>query len=224
MFIKKSGLNLVKFVYLVCFVFLFGCNKGFTLKIKDQDFLAFGAQESCNFMTTTVLSNSLRVSWKSSTPATFVITSSVPVEFDTDIMNAAAAWNSVVGNTIVKVVRENGFTNPPGNDGVNGIYWLTTWEDANANQQARTAVRWDISKIIDADVRINAKNFQFYKTGDTNSAGKVNFESLILHELGHGLGLTHIADADSVMQVYLQSQTLRNQPGAIDRSSLKCEY
>ena len=175
-------------------------------------------------MTTSVLSNFLRVSWKSSTPATFVITASVPPEFDVDIQNAAAKWNSVVGNTIITAVRNNSFTNPPGNDGVNGIYWMTTWEDASADQQARTAVRWDISKIIDADVRINAKNFQFYKTGDPNSAGKVNFESLILHEFGHGLGLTHITDADSVMQVSLQSQTLRNQPGAIDRSSLKCEY
>ena len=224
MLIKKNSHYLVKFVYLIHFVFFFGCNKGFTLKIKDQDFLAFGNQESCNFTTTTVLSNSLRVSWKASTPANFVITASVPVEFDADIKNAAAKWNSIVGSTIITVVRDNSFSNPPGNDGVNGIYWMTAWEDTNSNQQARTAVRWDVSKIVDADVRINAKNFQFYKTGDSNSSGKVNFESLILHELGHGLGLAHIEAADSVMQVYLPYQTLRNQPGATDRSSLKCEY
>ncbi len=203
---------------------LFGCNKGFTIKIQDQDVLALGAQESCNFITTTVLSNSLRVSWKDATPATFIITAAVPAAFDSDIRSAAAKWNAVVGKQLIIIVRSNDFTGPPANDGVNAIYWMTDWESANANQQARTAVRWDISKITDTDIRVNAKNFQFYSSSEPDPNGRVNFESLILHELGHALGLTHIALQNSVMQVTLQSATLRNQPGAIDSSSLKCEY
>lgn len=225
MFHRRTNRNcLLTFVYLLSCLFFTACNKGFTLKIKDQDVLAFGAQDSCNFITTNVLSNTLRVSWKSSTPATFIITSGVPAEYDESIKTAAAKWNSVIGKTIITIVRNNGFTNPPGNDNVNAIYWMTDWETENASQQARTAVRWDVSKIIDADVRINAKNFQFYKVGDLNSADRVNFDSLILHELGHAAGLTHISDLESVMQVYLKTQTVRTQPGTVDITSMKCEY
>ncbi len=212
------------FVYLLSCFSLAACNKGFTLKIQDQDVLAFGAQDSCNFITTNVLANNLRISWKSSTPIYFVITSSVPQEFDVDIQSAAAKWNAVVGKDLIHAARDSNFTKPPGNDGANGIYWMTEWEPENANQQARTAVRWDISRIVDADIRINAKNFSFYRTADASSTGRVNFESLILHELGHAAGLTHISEESSVMQISLKNQTLRTQPGTVDTTSLKCEY
>lgn len=222
---RKFNRHLSIFVYLLFGFFLISCNKGFTLKIQDQDVLAFGAQDSCNFITTNVLANSLRISWKNSTPIYFIITESVPSEFDVDIHSAAANWNSVVGKDLIRVARDSNFTKAPGNDGANAIYWMKDWEPENASQQARTAVRWDISRIVDADIRINAKNFTFYKTADANSGGgQVNFESLILHELGHAAGLTHISNINSVMQVSLKDQTLRIQPADIDITSLKCEY
>ncbi len=213
------------------FIFIFGlclsttgCNKGFTLKIDDQDILAFGSQESCNFITTNLLSNTLRVSWKSATPVTLIITAGVPPEFDSEILRAAAKWNSSLGKNLFIVRRDNSFTNPPGNDGVNAIYWSTDWQADQAAQQARTAVRWDVSRLKDTDVRINAKNFDFYKTDDVEHSGKIHLESLMIHEFGHVLGLTHIADLASVMQTQLRSETTRNQPGAIDLSSVNCEY
>ena len=205
-------------------VFTVGCNKGFTLKIYDQDVLAFGSQESCNFITTTVLSNTLRISWKSATPINIIITASVPPEFDTEIVNAAAKWNSSLSKNMFIVRRDNGFSSTSGNDRVNAIYWLTEWQVEQAAQQARTAVRWDVSKLQDTDVRINAKNFVYYKTGDTEINGKIHLESLMIHEFGHVLGLTHIGDLNSVMQTQLKSATTRNQPGAIDLSSVNCEY
>ena len=205
-------------------LFASGCNKGFTLKIEDQDVLAFGSQDSCNFITTTVLSNTLRVSWKSATPINLIITASVPTDFDSEILNAAEKWNSSLGRNLMIVGRDNRFANGPGNDGVNAIYWSTEWQTEQAAQQARTAVRWDVSKLKDTDVRINAKNFDFYKTGDQDLSGKIHLESLMIHEFGHVLGLTHIADIASVMQTQLKSATTRNQPGAIDLSSANCEY
>ncbi len=201
-----------------------GCNKGFTLKIDDQDVLAFGSQSSCNFITTNVLSNTLRISWKSATPVTLIITAGVPTEYESEILSAAAKWNSSLGKNLLIVRRDNRFTNTPGNDGVNAIYWSTEWQTEQATQQARTAVRWDISKLKDTDVRINAKNFDFFKTDDVDQSGRIHLESLMIHEFGHVLGLTHIADTASVMQTQLKSATTRNQPGAIDLSSVNCEY
>lgn len=79
--------------------------------------------------------------------------------------------------------------------------------------------------MTDADIRINAKNFSFYKASDKNDTyGKVHLESLIIHEMGHVFGLAHIEESDSVMQAYLKSQTIRDTPGAIDIRSMNCEY
>ncbi len=185
--------------------------------------MAFGSQDTCNFITTTVLSNSLRISWKSATPVNLVITKSVPAEFDTEIFAAVEKWNSTLGKNLITAARDNSFPNDPGNDRVNAIYWSTTW-DTDVIQQARTAVRWDISRLIDADIRINAKDFSFYKTADTAPHAQVHLESLLVHELGHVMGLAHINENQSVMQTYLLSATTRNQPGAVDVRSMKCEY
>ena len=205
-------------------LFSVGCNKGFTLKIQDQDVFAFGSQDSCNFITATVLANSLRISWKTSTPVTFVITGGVPVEFDSEIIAASAKWNKSLGKNLITVVRDNGFKNTPGTDRVNAIYWSADWDVDQPFHQARTAVRWDISRLIDADIRINAKNFIFSKTEDVSQQGKINLESLLVHELGHAMGLIHNTASDSVMQTHLGSGVLRNQPGAVDTRSMNCEY
>ena len=199
---------------------LLGCGKNFSLKIGDQDIYAFGNEESCNFIT----SNGFRVSWKSSPPVNIIITPSVPTEYDSVILNAALIWNSAKGRPLVKVYRDDSFKNDPGYDQTNAIYWMTTWDDDLGNQQARTSVRWDGSKLQDADIRINAKNFLYYKEGDTSIGGRVHLESLILHEFGHALGLVHNEQTESVMQAYLKSQTVRNQPGPVDVRSLGCEY
>jgi hypothetical protein len=197
-----------------------GCNKNATLKIGDQDVFAFGAQESCNF----VVSNGLRVSWKESVPVKLIITRSVPTEYDSEILSAVKIWNSVKGRQLVNAYRDDSFSNPPGNDGTNAIYWSSSWEDDLRDQQARTSVRWDISKILDSDIRINAKNFVYYKNGEIGTNGKVHLESLVLHEMGHAFGLAHNEDPDSVMNAYLKSETVRDKPGAVDKSSLSCEY
>lgn len=216
---KTTSLAMLSFCLLAA-----GCNKGFTLKIQDQDVFAFGSQDACNFITTTVLANSLRISWKTSTPVTFIITSSVPIEYDAEIKAAATKWNATLQKNLILVVRDDGFRNSPGTDRTNAIYWSSDWDSDQPSQQARTAVRWDISKLIDADIRINAKNFTFSKTDDASLQGKVNLESLLVHEFGHAMGLMHIAESSSVMQTHLASGALRNQPGAVDARSMNCEY
>lgn len=197
------------------------CNKGFTLKIGDQDIFAFGSQDGCNFVQN---GQGVRVSWKSSTPFHLIITANVPTEWDEPITRAAATWNSMKRMNLIEVHRDNSYPNAPGGDGTNGIYWMTEWEADKKAEQARTAVKWDISKIKEVDIRINAKNFRFFKTGDADTAGKINIESLMLHELGHGLGLKHIENATSTMQPYLAPGVSRNVPGEIDTNSLNCEY
>lgn len=208
-------------IYFILLNLLFSCKKGFTLKIGDQDILAFGSVEDCHFVQN---SQNLRVSWKSATPIHFIITSSVPAEFDTAIINAANTWNSLKNTYLIEVHRDNSFKPTASTDGTNGIYFSSTWDASLPKEQGRTNIKWDVSKIKEADIKINAKNFKFFSGNNLNILGKIDFESLILHEFGHALGLKHNEDPSSCMQSHLPAGVKRQKPGDVDINSLKCEY
>lgn len=202
-------------------LFLSSCGKNSTLKIGDQDVLALSNVDSCNFVQS---SQGLRVSWKSDAPVQFILGPSVPPEYDATIQHAAQIWNTYLNKNLISVRRDNAITNGPSNDRYNLVYWMTEWPADQNQQQARTMIRWTVSKLFDADIKINARHFTYFKDGDTDITGKVSLLSLMIHEMGHGLGLTHILDLSSVMQVYLADEVSRDVPGQIDLESLGCEY
>jgi len=195
--------------------------KGLSLKIGDQDVLALGYIHSCNFVQN---SQGLRVSWKSAKPVHFIISKSVPPEYDSTIHMAAHIWNSTLNTGLINVHRDDSIPNGPGDDRLNMIYWVTDWPNDMAQEQARTSIRWDVSKLRDADIRVNATHYQFFKEGVTPVSSQISLLSLMLHEMGHGVGLKHIEDASSVMQTYLGSGMTREAPGKVDTDSLGCEY
>lgn len=199
-----------------------GCSKrGLTLKIGDQDVLALSSIESCNFVQN---SQGIRVSWKSATPINFMINADIPSKYDATIEHAATIWNNYLHKDLIHVYRNNSFTNPPGDDKYNVIYFMTTWPVDQNMEQARTAIRWDVSKLRDSDIKVNAANFSLYADGETAIQGQISLLSLMLHEMGHAVGLKHIPDNLSVMQTHLGSNTDRNTPAPVDLESLGCEY
>lgn len=195
--------------------------KGLTLKIGDQDVLALSSIESCNFVQNP---QGIRVSWKTATPINFLINVDVPAKYDATIQRAAVIWNNYLRKNLIHVYRNNGITNPPGDDKYNVIYFMTTWPSDLNMEQARTAIRWDISKLRDSDIKVNAANFSFYADGESAIQGQISLLSLMLHEMGHAVGLKHITDILSVMQTHLGSNTDRDTPAPIDLESLGCEY
>lgn len=165
-----------------------------------------------------------RISWKNQTPIRLNLHESVPSQFYPAIEAAVRDWERALGRPVFQIVQYGlKGTLQPRQDGVNIIYWMNTWETNRSSEQARTSVYWVGDEIREADVRINAKDFIYYVTNPVG-VRDVHLESLLVHELGHVLGLKHKDSGGSVMATYLSSLTVRTAISKTDVDSVRCEY
>ena len=190
-------------------------------------------EEPCNFVQSSQMQ---RVSWKQDLPVKLMVHSSVPQEAWSSIEKAIKHWNAelaaqgIQGPAFVVDLWGVGGAVAPDQDFNNMIYWMSDWEQNLANQQARTTIYWTGSRIYEADIRINDRNHDFYFERDLEAQDqseydvKVHFESLMVHELGHVLGLAHNSQEGSVMQTELASGVERQSLGKVDADSVSCEY
>ncbi|MCB0391615.1 MAG: matrixin family metalloprotease [Bdellovibrionales bacterium] len=177
-------------------------------------------EPSCNFVQNSKMK---RVSWKGGSVKMY-IHSSVPTKYHTAIKDAAEVWNHQLGYKIISIEATVGGENRPKQDNYNIIYWLSDWEENKKSEQARTTIYWTGSRIYEADIRINGSNHRFSATEDAIN-GHIDFKSLLIHELGHVIGLAHVEPTNkSVMHAYLANGVERRKLTEVDESSLKCEY
>lgn len=199
---------------------------GFVSSCKPKD------QSDCGFVQNVY---GQRISWKSKLPVAISISASVPAELKSAIYRAASTWENKLGQKAFAFNEENlQQSSLPGRDKKNGIYFLQNWESDKKSEQGRTSVYWAGDEIQEADIRINAQDFAYYNedqkslvrlgiNSQSTNAG-YSFEALILHEMGHFLGLKHREDSGSVMATYLAAFSDRNTPANVDTNNVQCEY
>jgi len=186
----------------------------------------FDPQADCNFVQN---ANLQRVSWNRSLPIKLYIHKSIPLnqfpEMESQIRSAAESWNRVTAREVFRIEAFNvGGSDVPQRDGYNMIYWMSTWERDRRQEQARTTIYWSGSQIYEADVRINALNYQYFVGMVFAPFTQVDFTSLLIHELGHAVGLAHNQSKTSVMQAELERGLERRNIGPTDLDSIRCEY
>ncbi|MFZ3231569.1 MAG: matrixin family metalloprotease [Pseudobdellovibrio sp.] len=183
-----------------------------------------------------------RVSWKTKFPIPLVIHASVPPELRPAIYRAANTWESQIGSKVFEISEDSTkISGVPLHDQKNGIYFLSEWESDRSLEQGRTNVLWAGDEIQEADIRINGANFSYYNlnpqefyrsfgvsTEQKATAVGYSFEALVLHEMGHFLGLKHREnlgeDLGTVMATHLAAFVDRTQLSVSDQGSIRCEY
>jgi hypothetical protein len=181
--------------------------------------LAGPLQPSCGFIQS---ATGARVSWKNNLPVKIFISNSWPREFIATVERAAAQWNDATSRNLLKIEMGN-VNEVPTRDQKNGLYWMTEWSSSRVSEQAQTSLFFNGGAPYDGDIKIDAKYFTFYDE-ENPFKGIVHLESLLVHELGHLLGLAHAYKLPTVMEPYLSAYDRRVDVTANDLQSIKCEY
>ena len=168
-----------------------------------------------------------RLSWQGQLPIKLYIHESVPAEMLPSIERAINTWDKSIGKKmfeIVKIKKEGGKELANFKDGTNTIYWFNKGEwKGDKDDQAKTVISWVGSQIKQANILINADTMRFYSDVATG-LNEVDLESVILHELGHVLGLKHNDKRPGVMATYLRENSERRGILTADLDSVRCEY
>lgn len=218
--LRKTGMH--KIIYSILTIIAFcSCQKGPTLGPADQEHLASAAEADCGFVQN---SYGQRVSWKKNIPVVLEFHKNFPADYEETIKKAANHWNEAAGMTLFRFVRsDKSLTDSPQKDSVNTVHWLSRWPESQKKLQALTNLYWQNEQLLETDISIDAQYFNFFIDTSTTPYD-IHLESLLIHELGHVLGLKHRSTIPSVMWAVLDGAIKRDSLTAADRDTIKCEY
>ncbi|MEC9282635.1 MAG: matrixin family metalloprotease [Bdellovibrionota bacterium] len=176
-------------------------------------------QESCDFV---MNSQQQRVSWKTSQKLKVGVREGI---YDADyvraIEQALLNWENALGYELFDfygILPESQM-----GDMDIKILWIYDWEDDLSREQARTLIKWRGNNIYTASIGINEDDHNFFV--DKARYGRVDLVALIVHEVGHALGLAHVDDVSSVMYPELATNfDERREPTEEDLAAITCEY
>lgn len=156
-------------------------------------------QQPCGFIQD---NEKQRVGWKRMAPVDVVISPEIPSQYHQAIENAVNTWNKAAGR---KVLNYKGIGTPF------NVTITSPWPYSE-EQTARTTITWQSAYILNSYIELNPHYY------------RVDVESLMVHELGHFLGMAHNDDIDSVMYKYLNSGQIKRDVTLVDITNIRCEY
>jgi hypothetical protein len=138
------------------------------------------------------------------------------------MVNAIATWNKAIGEEAIIYKGQSDVARGEGlydslDDDFTVVYSESNWEDTT-EKSLRTlgTTIWELdgsgnNSIVKGDIILNDEYYLFQDSYEEaigeKPGGIVDAETVILHELGHLLGLRHVAikvDANSVMSAYTE--------------------
>ena len=154
----------------------------------------------------------------------FPLVVEVPVDFyeeyEDEFISAAAVWNNALKDKLKTDVILFSPTNIPNTqwqdkqtslkDNIFGFYSINDiWKLSDSNTLAITSFSFfdSINLMVHADFMFNFHNHSFSKNP---TFSEFDFQSVLIHEIGHFLGLKHVSrenDNASVMNPFISSGT-----------------
>lgn len=157
-----------------------------------------------------------------------------------NIENMASEWSDSINNQLSFFNTGSTTTEKSGTsdlnslwDSVYAVYKSTDWHDELPSTalavtqifgvRQNTGTSSEYVEILHADVIVNYDYFSF-STGGAGSG--YDLQTVMLHELGHFLGMYHVtaAEIDSVMFPSISSLTINRQPYQYDIDTLRSKY
>ena len=203
-----------KLIFVTCFLGLLGCSdKSNNLVTLNSD------QRQCSGFE--MRSPMKPYFWSGRFPIIFKTDVSFPAEYASQVQIAMDIWNTQFNKNLFELEtgsRAQGVG--PQRNGINSIILIPEWE-LEMDRQASTYTHYDNNNIREADIIINDEH-QLSKS--FVQPNEVDLVSLIVHELGHVLGLRHVDDNSSAMASGLPLGYSHRELSESDVANVLCMY
>lgn len=183
-------------------IFCFGCGTDFK------------KQEKCGF-----LQDQYEERVTADLPIELYISDAVPEKYYNSIQLAINTWSIPLSKWAFQIVDYKYHSVKNHQDGKNVLYIF--YDHWNSNMTYSGVInRYSYgNKMTESDIILNGFIYNFSLDP---AEEEMDFESVLLHELGHALGLDHTPG--TVMDAHLSTGTIRRDLTQIDIDNIRCGY